>query len=149
MRKSLTLLLALSAQLWAGGFYLITGRPDANKDPQAMNAALTVTAGGCMKPENATVTGTAVGIVDGQKRTIALKLTPLRQPGAYAVARQWPADGRWVLQFVATNDGHVTSALIVSNPDGIRFAGAKLAPRAPSATEVDSLLNDDSTLARK
>jgi hypothetical protein len=149
MLKSMTLFLALSAQVWAGGFYLMTGRSEANKEAQAKNAVLTVTAGGCMKPENAVVNGTATGIIDGEKRTIALKLDPLTQPGAYAVTRQWPADGRWVLQFVATNDGHVTSALIVSNPDGIRFAGAKLAPRAPSAAEVDALLTDGSALARK
>jgi hypothetical protein len=149
MLKSMTVFLALSSQVWAGGFYLITGRPEANKDAQAMNAVLTVTATGCHNPEKATVTASAIGIVNGEKRTIALKLTALPQPGAYAVTRQWPADGRWVLQFVATDEGRVTSALIVSNPDGIRFAGAKLAPRAPSNAEVDALLNDGSTLARK
>lgn len=149
MRKSMTLLLALSAQLWAGGFHLITGRPAVNKDAQAMNAALTVTAMGCRNPEKAAVTATAIGIVNGEKRTIALKLKPLPQPGAYAVTRQWPAGGRWVLQFVATDEDRVTSTLIVSNPDGIDFPGAKLAMRQPNAAEVEALLNDGSALARK
>src|SRR5437764_533120 len=109
MRKSITALsaaaivLAIAVPLLAGGFFVVLGNPDANPQAKALNAVLTIKAAGCHQPENATMTGTATGVVKGQRQTITLKVIALSEPGMYAVTQQWPAEGRWVLQFVATD----------------------------------------------
>jgi hypothetical protein len=48
------------------------------------------------------VTGTAEGVVNGERRTIPLTLTKTSREGAFALAKQWPAKGRWVLALSVT-----------------------------------------------
>jgi len=44
--------LALAAQVHAGGFWLTLGNPGANSETRALNAAVTVKATGCVEPED-------------------------------------------------------------------------------------------------
>lgn len=53
----------------------------------------------CGTPSEFTVAGSAEGIVDGQPRSLPLKLTRTAEPSVFAVTRQWPSEGRWVLTF--------------------------------------------------
>src|ERR1041385_8594082 len=87
--------LTLAGQLFAGGFFLQLGNPEANPEARKLNAVLTVKATGCGEPAKAQITATAIGSIHGERQEIALKLTPLSDPGAYALARQWPNEGRW------------------------------------------------------
>ncbi|HEX4933539.1 MAG TPA: hypothetical protein VFV33_10200 [Gemmatimonadaceae bacterium] len=48
-------------------------------------------------PTGFPVSGTAEGIVDGERRSIPLRFTPTSRTGAYALTRQWPSDGTWTL----------------------------------------------------
>src|SRR5260370_21839071 len=41
--------------------------------------------------------GTAEGIVNGERRTIQLKLTATSRTGEYALERNWPSQGTWTL----------------------------------------------------
>jgi hypothetical protein len=111
-------ILALAAQLYAGGFYLQAGKPDTEEARKA-NAVLTMKATGCNDPAKTTVTATAEGLVNGERRTIALKLTPLSEPGSYALTRQWPKEGRWVIHLSATSNIGVAEALAVEGPGGM------------------------------
>lgn len=43
------------------------------------------------------VSGTAEGIVNGQRRTITLEFGTTSQTGAYALKKQWPDQGTWTL----------------------------------------------------
>lgn len=72
----------------------------------------------CGTPAEIVVTGTAEGLVDGQRRTLDLKLTSTRQPGVFAVARQWPAQGAWVLTFTAQGKAFAT-ALVELQPGAV------------------------------
>ena len=65
----------------------------------------------CGTPSDFTVTGTAEGLVDGQPRSIPLTLTHASEAGVFAVSRQWPAEGSWVLTF-STEGGRFVNALV-------------------------------------
>ena len=79
-------------------------------------AVLTLMLAGCHEPQKALLTGTAVGVIDGRKQTIPLQIDPLSEPGTYALTRQWPDKGRWVLEFVAKDQGRITSTLVGAGP---------------------------------
>lgn len=65
----------------------------------------------CGTPSDFTVTGTAEGLVDGQPRSVPLKLTRASEAGVFVVSRQWPAEGSWVLTF-STEGGRFVNALV-------------------------------------
>ena len=89
-------LAAIAGPVLAGYPVLIIGNPKASAPARAMHAVLTVKPAGCLAPESSTVTGNAIGIVDGQRRSIPLTLKPLPETGLYAVTTRWPAEGKWV-----------------------------------------------------
>lgn len=43
------------------------------------------------------VTGTAEGLVDGARRSVPLSFDATSRPGSYALRKQWPTDGVWML----------------------------------------------------
>lgn len=61
------------------------------------------------------VTGTAEGIVGGARRSIRLAFDTTSRPGSYALRKQWPADGVWML-VISTGAGEsgVTALVDVS-----------------------------------
>jgi hypothetical protein len=69
----------------------------------------------CGTPSEFTVTGSAEGVVDGQMRSLPLKLTRTSDPSVFAVDRQWPSYGRWVLTF-QTEGGLFVNALVELQP---------------------------------
>ena len=86
------------------------------------------------------MTATAIGTVDGKRVTTPLKLVKLTIPGAYAVARQWPAEGQWALEFVATNGDLTTSAVLPATGDDVPRHEGKFYPRRPTPEEVNAVL---------
>ena len=95
---------ALAIPLIAGGLFVLLGNPESSPEAHAKKAVLTLKLAGCHEPEKATITGTAIGISDGRRISIPIPIAPLSTPGMYAVAQQWPSEGRWVLQFVGRHD---------------------------------------------
>src|ERR1035438_5184956 len=78
-------LLALAGSLYAGGFYLQLGNPEASPEARKLNAVVTVKSAGCVKPNESKISATAIGIVNGERREIALKLDPLSTAGMFAI----------------------------------------------------------------
>lgn len=138
--QALSLAPIAAAQLLAGGFWLQSGNPDANAEAKAAKAVVLVRAVGCHEPENAEVVGTAIGSVDGQRRSIPLKLIKLTTPRAYAAAPQWPTEGKWVLEFVAKCESRVTSAVFPATGDSVQRMQAKYFPHKPTDGELDAVL---------
>jgi hypothetical protein len=65
-------------------------------------------------PVNNPVSGTAEGIVDGARRTVALEFGNTSRPGVYALRKQWPEKGVWTLVIGATQgDGESNTAKAV------------------------------------
>ena len=67
------------------------------------------------------VSGTAEGIVKGERRTISLALKPTSRPGVYALHKQWSDDGVWTLVLSVTQgegDGNTASAVVEIGANG-------------------------------
>ncbi len=141
--------LALAPTTFSGGFYLQLGNPKSSAEARAKNAVLTVLATGCHEPEKAALSGKAIGLEGGTRRTIPLKLDRLKAPGMFALTQQWPAKGRWVLEIIGENKGMTTSAVLVAGPDGVDRTSAKFYSRRPEASEIDAALNLSQAVAKR
>jgi len=144
MRKTIFTLsiaaLALAGQLIAGGFWLQVGNPEASPEARKANAAVTFKVAGCHDPASAKVTATAIGVVNGERRTIPLKLTQLSEPGMFAVSQQWPKEGKWVIQAEARAEEMFTNTLVAAGPNGVDHLHAKTNMKAFDKHELDSML---------
>jgi hypothetical protein len=132
--------LALAGQLTAGGFWLQLGTPEANPEARKHNAVLVVKATGCADPAAASITATAIGTLDGRRQTIALKTVPLSEPGAFAIAGEWPKAGRWVIQLVGRSGQLFTNTLVPAGPNGLDRFHAKSDMKQFPAGEVEAML---------
>jgi hypothetical protein len=131
---------AAAAGLQAGGFWLETGDPQASQEARAANAVLVIRVVGCHDPQQAGVTANAIGTVDGRRVTTPLRLVKLSIPGAYAVARQWPVQGQWALEFVATSGERVTSAVLPAIGDDVPRHEAKYFASRPTSDDINAVL---------
>ena len=142
MRITLTMLapMVLAAPLFAGGFYLQLGNPEASQEALKAGAVLTVKATGCHDPATAKLTATAIGMVNGERREIPLKVIPLSEVGMFAVSQQWPREGKWVIELVARNGEQFTNTLVGAGSAGVdrTHFRADMHPFAPA--DVDAML---------
>ena len=106
----LATLLPMSVAL-AGGFGLIVEEPSPSNDPRLKEVVLIVRPYGCKQPADAVIEGTAEGIVNGKRQSLPLRFT-LTSHGVYAVKRQWPKEGVWVLAISGTYLGGTSSVLV-------------------------------------
>jgi hypothetical protein len=150
--KLLTLIAAAvsAVLLLAGTFVLEIGRPSANPEAQAKHAVMVVRSSACAHPEKTNLTATAEGIVNGKRRTIPVKLVPLSGAGTYAVTRQWPTEGNWVVALVAENSDYQwhPSAIVSMDGDTADFLQVKRANRAPTREEIEAALKATALAAR-
>jgi hypothetical protein len=141
MRKTLWIgMAALAGQLFAGGFYLQLGNPDANPEAKKANAVLVVKATGCHDPATAQLTATAVGVVNGKRESIPLTVTKLSGVGEFAIAQQWPRQGKWVIELVGRNGEQFTNTLVPAGPGGVDRLHAKFAMKAFAPSDLESML---------
>lgn len=133
--------LAAALPLMAGGFVLQIGKPSGNPEALAKNAALVVHGYACAEPEKTTVSGSAEGIVNGKRESAALKLIPISGQGMYAVTRQWPGDGKWVVTITMTNPRFgQQSAILRVDGAAVDWAGITRLSRAPTSEDVEAAL---------
>src|ERR1700761_802256 len=140
--------LAAAVSLLAGGFVLQIGKPTANPEACAKNAALVVRGYACVEQDKTTVKGTAEGIVNGAHKSLALNLIPLAEQGTYAVTQQWPSEGRWALAFTMANPRFGQQAAIV-RVDGanVDWAGISRLSHAPAKEDIEAALKTPSGTA--
>lgn len=100
----------------------------------------------CGTPAAISVTGMAEGIVNGQPRRLELKVARTKEPSVFAVARQWPMDGAWVLTF-ATERGPFVNALVELQPGAaLRITSQESTRDKLNPRQVDAALQQ---LARR
>ena len=116
------------------------GNPEANAEARKMNAAVVIKAAGCHDPATAKVTATAIGVVNGERRTIPLEVKALGGAGEFALTQQWPKEGKWVIQLVGKNGEQFTNTLISAGPDGLDRLHAKFDMKAFSKSDVEAML---------
>jgi hypothetical protein len=148
MRNTLTIatpvaaLLALAGQLFAGGFFLQLGNPEASAEARKNNAVVTIKATGCHDPATAQLTATALGMVNGHRQSIPLTITKLSEVGMFAIAQQWPREGKWVIELVARNGEQFTNSLVAAGPGGVDRLHAKAGMKPFSDSDVEAMLQD-------
>ena len=132
--------LATAGYLVAGGFWLQLGNPEASAEARQANAVMTIKAVGCHDPATARVTATAVGMVKGDRRSIPLELTRLKEPGMYAIAQQWPSEGKWVIELVGRNGEQFTNTLVAAGPGGVDRLRARSDMKAFAPADIEAML---------
>lgn len=148
MRNKLTIampvaaLLALAGQLLAGGFYLNLRNPDTSAEARKSNAVLLVEASGCHDPATAQVTGNAIGMVNGQRKSIPLTITRLSGVANFGVTQQWPKEGKWVIELVARNGEQFTNLLVNAGPNGVDRESVKANMKQFAPKDVDAMLQN-------
>lgn len=147
MRKSLArqsartvAVLACAGQLLAGGFFLQLGNPEASAEARKANAVLTIKAAGCHDPATAQITATAIRMVNGQRESIPLKVTPLSEPGMFALSQQWPKEGRYVIELVGRNGEQFTNTLVAADAKGFDRTHAREAMKQFTEQDVLAML---------
>ena len=108
----LLLIVACVAATTAGGFQLRVDVPQDDSD-----VVVLVRTYRCHQPEKAKVSGTAEGLVDGQRVSVPLTLKTVDK-GVYSVEWQWSARGAWVLAFSGSYAGHHTSTVVTLDDQG-------------------------------
>src|SRR5437870_9062977 len=105
------------------------------------------------------VSGTAEGIVGGERRSLKLEFAETSREGVHALKRTWPTEGTWTL-VIKANQGpdDAATAVVDLGPDGevatIRVPtmqrGEWTVPAPVSLAEIDAALRSRAaTLARR
>ena len=144
-----TLLAVVLATASASGkdFSLTIGNPVAVALPDGVNpvvkkkdAGMAVRVENCADVASSHVTATAEGIVNGARRSVPLRLVAATTPGAYAVSRDWPWEGAWVVHLTGHCGASTASAVVPFGPNGFIRESSKFFPRAATAAEVEAIL---------
>ncbi len=138
--------LGAAMALVAGGFALQIGKPSANPEARAKNAVLVVRGYACFAPDKTSISATAEGIVNAKRESIPLKLIPLSGESTYALTRQWPSAGKWVITVTEANPRFNSrpSAIVKVDGNAVDWAGITRFTEPPSAQEVQTALNTTS-----
>ena len=126
MRTLLALVLAGAAYA-GGGFWLTVHSAQSPLGKQIPDAAVLVAVEGCATHADLKVSGTAEGVVNGERRSVTLDMTPTSKPGVWAVKKSSLGEGRWVLAIRAGITGHSIGTVVELGPNGeYRAAGRSL-----------------------
>ena len=153
---ALVLLYALAPTSQAGGFYLEIERP-SSADPAMKDVVIVARPYGCHKPEDAQLTATAEGIVNGKRVSVPVHFTQSSK-GVFTLKKQWAADGVWVLAINAEYNKVIRGVVVELGAKGNlpNYFDAKgkgfnthAVQRRVTADEIDAALQNVSTrLAR-
>jgi hypothetical protein len=143
---ALAALVIVATAAWAGTmFRLEIGPPVAGgTDFKLKGAVLVVRAVVCDDLTTVRITGTAEGMINGQRQSVGVRLIETRTPGVYAVQQQWPAEGHWVLHLAGECGSPTAAASTIVPMRGASFIRAKtLVLREPATrTQVEAALAD-------
>src|SRR5882724_387718 len=132
---------AIGAVALASEFTFTIGSPVASQDFQMKSAAFVFRTEGCIEPAKAQVGASAEGLVNGARKSVALKVVgAAAKPGVYAVYQTWPAEGEWVVNLKGSCAGANAGAVIPMGPKGFIRESAKFFPRPANDAEIDASL---------
>ena len=131
-----------AALVLADGFTFSVGSPVASQDYQAKGAAFVFRTQGCAEPAKSQISGTAEGLVKGERRSVALKVVALTKPGVYAVYQSWPAEGEWEVNLKGTCAEASAGAIVPIGPKGFIRESSKFFPRPATKAEIETSLKE-------
>ena len=121
-------------------FTFAIGSPVASQNYRFKTAAFVFRTEGCADPAKSQITGTAEGIVKGARRSVALTISPLPQPGVYGVFQTWPKEGEWVVSLKGTCGDARAGAIVPMDLNGFVRESSKFFPRAATDSEIETSL---------
>jgi hypothetical protein len=165
MRLSLTLAAAVAATSAlvaaapsvgahrAGPPWISIEYPANPLDPATRGAYLLVHAFHHQIPMESIVSGSAEGLVGGERKSIALRFESTGRAGVYALRKQWTDEGVWSLLISVSQDGaNPAQALVELGADGITAVHVPTTrqrewtiPRKVTAQEVEQSLQSRAT----
>lgn len=142
MFRSLVLLVVLAAAVAAhpGVFTFVIGNAVASQDFQLKSAAFALRTEGCADPAKPQITATAEGLVNGTRRSIAVKVMPAKRPGVYAVVQSWPEEGAWVVSLRGACGSENAGAIVPFGPKGMIRESAQFYARPATDAEINAAL---------
>ena len=152
---SLVVLLAM-APARVGPPWISIEYPPSPYDATTRDAFLLVHAYHHGTPMNFPVAGKAEGIVGGKRRSIVLDFTRTSRQGVYALRKQWPGEGNWVLAIDVTQEGGSKAGALVelaSTGDVVKVSvptsrqDGWAIPRAITSAEIEAALRTRVALA--
>ena len=139
----------LAAPALAGPPWISIELPANPYDQATRGAFLLVHAFHHGQPVAYLLTGTAEGIVNGERRSIKLEFSETTRDGVYALKRMWPSDGVWTL-VIKANQGpdDAATAVIELGAEGevasirvpVMQRGQWTVPAPVSLGEIDAAL---------
>jgi hypothetical protein len=138
-----TLLLVVGVwQVAAADFALGIGNPIAANGPKVSKmAGLAVRLDNCADLSKSSLSGSAEGLVDGERKSVTLQMIAA-SPGVYAVNESWPQGGAWVVRLAGTCGNAKAGAIVPFRGAVFLRDAVKLLPRFASAAEVDLSLKE-------
>jgi hypothetical protein len=133
---------ALGMAAVADGFTFTIGSPVAAQDYQAKTAAFVFRTEGCAEPATSQIGGTAEGLVNGGRRSVALKVMAMSRPGVYAVPQNWPAEGDWVVILNGACASASAGAIVPIGPRGFVRESSKFFRRPVTSPEIETALRE-------
>ena len=107
------------------------------------------------EPQNFPVSGTAEGVVNGQRKTVNLEFSRTSRNGVFALKRQWETKGEWTLVITASQGPNDKVSAVVDLTRGggavaavnvpTRVQGAHRIPAAVSMSEIENALRSRAT----
>jgi hypothetical protein len=124
----------------AAGFAFNIGGAVASGDFRTKSAAFVFRTEGCADAAKPQVSGTAEGLVNGVRRSVALRLMESSKPGVYAVIQNWPDEGEWVVALKGTCADANAGAIVPIGPNGFIRESSKFFPRSATSAEIETSL---------
>ncbi len=93
----------------------------------------------CGTPSTFSVSGTAEGLVGGERRTLPLRLERAGE-GVFEVARQWPQDGVWVLSFTVAGQRPISTLVELAPGPDLRITAQQSTYEKPTARHIEDVL---------
>jgi hypothetical protein len=123
--------------LRAADFSLTIGNPIAANLPKvSKSVGMAVRLENCADLSNSTLTGTAEGVADGERKSVRLQILG-GVSGVYAVNQTWPQTGAWVVNLTATCGSAKAGAVVPFRGATYLRDAIKSFPRFATAAEVD------------
>lgn len=134
------LLAAVGLAMNAEEFSLQIASAVAGQSFQTKHAAFVARQVGCEDASKLTVSAVAEGLSGGKRRTLPIKTLAVANSPAYAVFREWPVEGTWVVHLRGSCGSAVASALVVPGERGPNREASKFFNRDATERDIQALL---------
>jgi len=139
-RKVILMALGATLMMNAADFALTIGSPvAAGTATKVKNSLFAVRLEQCEDSAKAQITAMAEGVVNGMRKSEAVKLITTPSPGVFVVPQSWD-EGTWVVSVQATCAEKTAGVIVPIGPTGFLRDSSRMFSRFPKESEVEASL---------